>query len=51
MNRIIIGRKLKGEVDLRDVDGFIQKPFENKELIAQIKSAMDKFGSTKKHKN
>ncbi len=35
--------KPKAEVDLDDVDGFIQKPFENRELIKEIKEILENF--------
>lgn len=33
----------KDEVDLKDVDGFIQKPFSEEDFIKEVKSAISKF--------
>ena len=35
--------KPRAEIDLSDVDGFIQKPFENKELVAHVKNIIENF--------
>ncbi len=35
--------KPKAEIDLKDVDGFIQKPFENRELISHVKNIIKNF--------
>jgi len=40
--------KPRAEVDLTDVDGFIQKPFENRELVRQVKMAIKNFKVSKK---
>ncbi|MBW2965943.1 response regulator [Candidatus Woesearchaeota archaeon] len=36
------------EVDMTDVDGFIQKPFSPKSFLNEIKKALLKFGRNKK---
>lgn len=38
------------EVNLRDIDGFIQKPFENRELIRKVNSIVKKFRYKKRKK-
>ncbi len=40
---VYITIKPRAEVDLSDVNGFIQKPFENRELIEKVKEAIDNF--------
>lgn len=35
--------KPKAEVNLKDVDGFIQKPFENRKLIEQVQMVIESF--------
>jgi len=35
--------KPRAEVDLSDVDGFIQKPFENRELKKEVKKILENF--------
>lgn len=42
---VYITIKPKAEVDISDIDGFIQKPFENKELVEQIKKVIENFKS------
>ena len=39
--------KPRAEVDLNDVDGFIQKPFENKNLVKAVINAINNFKKTK----
>ncbi len=39
--------KPRAEVDLSDVDGFIQKPFENRELISHVKEIIGNFKQPK----
>ena len=40
---VYITIKPRAEVDLSDVDGFIQKPFENRVLIKEIKKILGNF--------
>ncbi len=40
--------KPRAEVDLTDVDGFIQKPFENRNLVKEIKKVIVNFKTSKK---
>ena len=40
--------KPRAEVDLTDIDGFIQKPFENKNLVKEIKKVIENFKPQKK---
>lgn len=35
--------KPKAEVDLTDIDGFVQKPFENKELVGEVMKVIKNF--------
>ncbi len=39
--------KPRAEVDLNDVDGFIQKPFENMDLINEVKKVLENFKPSK----
>ena len=39
--------KPKAEVDLNDVDGFIQKPFRKKELVKAVINTINNFKKTK----
>ena len=40
--------KPKSSVDVTDIDGFIQKPFKNKELIGEVKRILEDFKPPKK---
>ncbi len=39
--------KPRAEVDLSDVDGFIQKPFENRDLVKEVKKLLANFKQPK----
>ncbi len=39
--------KPRAEIDLSDVDGFIQKPFENRELIKEVEKILENFKQPK----
>jgi len=45
---IFVTIKPKAEVDLRSIEGFIQKPFEKGELITQVKEVIKNFKPSKK---
>jgi len=45
---IFVTIKPKAEVDLRSIDGFIQKPFEIVELITEVKEVIKNFKPAKK---
>jgi len=43
--------KPKAEVNLKTVEGFLQKPFEKKDLMAEVKDVLKTFKSPKKKQN